>query len=500
MSARHRFGRMAATALASIAAIAVAVACTPADGTPQYERHRPADTGPPPKGEPAQLATDAARQSSGVIADGGADAPYNYGPTVMLDGGKTRMWWCSQLGSAKPPGDDVLYAEAETVNGPFDAPGVGKSQPVLSGNPGGFDGMHTCDPSTIKVGDTYYLYYTGAEGDHDFGNQIGLATSKNGIDWERANDGRPIVSPSGDRPVRKSYGAGQPAALYLDGWFYLMFTDTTGAAAGWNGAGQFVLRAKDPTFQDGVQALGRDGFADTASGSERRDRAIVDAFSADWMWVEQLDAFAIAHQTDGGTTLTFWDREFTRNPYEQVLIPGPWREGPGLVRQPDGHAPVSAANPCGTVPVDVVRATTNKDAPTGLRHFGLDITDAPGCATAERALRVLDGFAVLSPKRTIDLVINEQLLRVERRSVAEELASKIVEKHIPALDDAPVAGRLTPGTPAKYAEGRGVGFLLDDGMLWQVRPASVVELNSSPVGEVSPTVWDAYAKGPAILR
>src|SRR5699024_8763829 len=120
----------------------------------------------------------------------------------------------------------------------------------------------------------------------------------------------------------------------VDGWFYLMFTDTTGADAGWNGAGQFVLRSKDPAFGSGVQTLGTDGFVPVPGPDSTRARSVVDAFSVDLMWVDALEAFAIAHETAKGTSVTFYDRGFTRHPYQPVLVPGPWEEGPGLVRQP----------------------------------------------------------------------------------------------------------------------------------------------------------------------
>ncbi|MQA07580.1 MAG: beta-xylosidase [Pseudonocardiaceae bacterium] len=494
MSPRRPFSRVVTAVLAGVATAGLVAACTPATGTTeaggQQDPRAPA---------PRELTVGNERQSRNVVAAGGGDSPYNYGPTVMQDGGMTRMWWCSQLGSARPPGDDVLYAESPSVDGPFGVSGGGRAHPVFSGSRGGFDAMHTCDPSVIKVADTYYLYYTGASGDHDHGNKIGLATSEDGVHWSRANGGEPIVTPAGDRPVRNSYGVGQPGAVYLDGWFYLMFTDTTGRKAGWNGAGQFVLRAKDPAFGDGVQALTDSGFRPVESTHASRERAIVDAFSADLMWVRQLDAFAVAHETSKGTTLTFWDRDFTRHPYRAVHVAGPWREGPGLLRQPDGHAPVSAEDPCGRIPIDVVRATRNQRAPTDMRHFGLDITNAPGCANTGRALNVLDGFAAVSPMRTVDLVIEGKLLRIERRSVAEKLAKNILDGHVPVLEKASVAGRLTPGTPAKQAPGRGVGFLLDGGKLWRVHAPGVVELNSSPIGDVSPQVWDSYGKGPELV-
>nr|WP_218889013.1 beta-xylosidase [Saccharopolyspora hordei] len=446
---------------------------------------------------PVDLRVAAERSSGGVVVSGGLPAPYNYGPTVLQDGGQYRVWWCSQLPGIGPPGDDVLHAAAGSVDGPFADSGGAPAVPVFSGQPSGFDGMHTCDPSVIRVDDRYYLYYTGAAGDdHAHGNAIGVASSTDGRAWQREAGGAPIIEPSGEVHRENAYGAGQPSALYLDGWFYLMFTDTTAAGAGWNGAGQFVVRARDPEFRDQVQALTEQGFRPAGRG---RSRSVVDAFSADWMWVPALDAFAIAHQTADGTSVTFWDRGFTAHPYPPVLIPGPWQEGPGLVRRPDGTAPVSTSDPCGVVPLDVLRATALLPAPTDIRHFGIDVTGADGCATPEQAADVLDGFAVPSPVRTVDVVHRGQRVRVERRSVAELLVTGVLDRRVSAVDGLPVVGTIATGAQALRAPNGDVALLDDKGRLWTV-PPEVPGANGSAVTDVSEAEWDSHPRGGDLRR
>ncbi|SFW88935.1 hypothetical protein SAMN04489730_7104 [Amycolatopsis australiensis] len=436
-----------------------------------------------------------------MIAAGGADAVYNYGPSVMLDRGQTRMWWCSQYGGAGPAGDDILYAQGQSIDGPFTGPDGGIPAAVFSGAPGNFDGMHTCDPSVLRVGTTYYLYYTGAAGDHALGNSIGLATSTDGVHWTRAAGGKPILGPSHDVHRANVYGAGQPSAVYLDGWFYLMFTDTTGRAAAWNGAGQFVLRSRDPAFSAGVEALDVGGFVPVASTSAPRGRSVVEGFSADLMWVGALDAFVVAHETDAGTTLTFWTADFTENPYRPVVIPGPWREGPGLVRRADGHAPLSSADPCGRVPFDVVRATElgGAGAPTGLRHFGLDLLDGQACANPARLAATFDGVTMPSPERTMDLVRAGQRIRVDRRGVAAALAGELLEQAPPEVARLPLATRLRSGAEAVQAPGRGQALRLDDGRLWPVPDLGVVAGNDSQANAVTAAQWDGAPRGPSLV-
>lgn len=440
---------------------------------------------------PVSLRVDRQRSGGGTVASGGPAAPYNYGPSAMFDGGKYRLWWCSQLPGAGPPGDDILYADGPSPAGPYS---VGTA--VYSGSGGGFDASHTCDPSVIRANGAYYLYYTGSPAEnHTRGNSVGVATSGDGVHWTRLPGDHPIVSPSGDQLRDNRYGAGQPAAVFLDGWFYLMFTDTTGKAAGWNGAGQFVLRSRDPLFGSGVESLGEHGFAAVASTHESRTRAVVDAFSADLMWVDALNAFAVAHEVEGGTELTFWNRDFSAETYRPVLVTGVWVEGPGLVRRSDGHAPISADDPCHRVPLDVLRATQQPASPTDIAWFGLDIYGVDGCRDRTQAAAVLDGVGVPASDRTIDVVIGGKRLRVERRSVAAALASRVLDQPISLVEQLPLLARLPAGVPAVRAADRPPGLILD-GKLWAVPSDAVTQQNSSPSSDIPASQWDGYLKGP----
>jgi hypothetical protein len=438
------------------------------------------------------LATSQTRQSGGVVASGGPAAPYDYAPTVMKVAGQYRMWWCSQLPSAHP-GDQILYAVSSSVDGPFSAPGAPANE-VFGNSAAGFDSLHTCDPSVIAVGGTYYLYYTGTSDAAGARNAIGVATSTDGVHWARANNGRPIVTSSGDVARANTYGVGQPAAVYLNGWYYLMFTDTTGQAAGPDGAGQFVLRSPDPAFGSEVQAVEPRGFTPVPGTSSPRLRSVLAGTTADLMWSDTLNAFALAQDTDAGTVITFWDMNFGYHPYQPVVIAGPTREGPGFVRRADGHAPLAGADPCGTVPLDVVRATGIGAGPLDLRHFGLDLNGLHGCANAVQAAAVLNGFAMPSPSRTEDLVVDGKLVEVERRSVAGALAEGVLSAPVSALVNLPVIARLDSGAVALAAPGRPVGLLLG-GLLWTVGARTIAAANSSAVSQISTTQWDAYPHG-----
>lgn len=498
--------RGAVTLLGSALVIVLLSSCTggsmpQAEGTGQLAPAEgraakpPAETTTTPA-LPVSLGIDRPRESPGVVAATGGDSAYNYAATVLAENGTYRAWWCSQLGAAQPDGDDIIYAESTSLDGPFGNPDGPPGRPVLSGNVTGFDAMHTCDPSVLRVAQTYFMYYTGIASDHDHANAIGVATSTDGVNWTRPPGGKAIITPANDTMRENKYNAGQPSALYLDGWYYLMFTDTTGKAAGWNGAGQFVLRSPNPLFGNGVEALTDKGFVAVDKTSAPRTRSLVDAFSADWMWVDALNAFAIAHSTEHGTTITFWDRDFTRKPYEPMHLPGPWREGPGLVRTAEGHAPIHLEDPCGRVPVDVLRATVDgpANAPSDIRRFGADFVGARGCATKESAAKVLNGFAMPSPERTMDLVVGGNVVRVERRSVTDKLAKRVLDQRPAAVDQLPVVARVQAGAKAVRGPDGQVGLLLDGDRLWAVGGEEIATLNSSKITQVTAAQWKGYQR------
>jgi hypothetical protein len=151
------------------------------------------------------------------------------------------------------------------------------------------------------------------------------------------------------------------------------------------------------------------------------------------------------------------------------------------------------------VPIDLIRATRNKAEPTGLQHFGLDLHGVGGCADRGTALATLDGFAVPSPQRTLDVVLSGRVFRVDRRSVAEAAGVTIATQRARGLDGVEVAARVGPGADVVRAPGRGIGLLLDNDRLHSIGSAAVAEANSSPIIEVSPSQWDAYSAGPAFV-
>ncbi len=324
------------------------------------------------------LTTENPRPNSAPLT--GGDAAYEYAPTIIAENGVYRMWYCAQDPQGAVPGDDILYAESANLNGPFTAPGGGDPLIVFEGRgDGSFDGQHTCDPSIVKVDGTYYMYYGAAV--NDGATTIGVARSADGFTWERMVSA-PIIAPAGQQDTGNDYGAGQPSAVYLDGQFYLIFTDTTGAGAlASNGAGQFAWRSSDPTFATGTEVFTAEGWQASTPENNRRF-SVANAFSADWQYSDEIESFIIAHNNDAGrTTLTFLGTEnLAEHPYAPVNIEGAWAEGPGVVSLPDKHAVDDGPMECGRVPVDVIHSSRADGVPPqDLVHKGIDLVAPIDC-------------------------------------------------------------------------------------------------------------------------
>lgn len=189
---------------------------------------------------------------------------HDYAPAFMLDlDGKYKLWWCANFDGR----ERIIYSESSAVNSGWSTPQIALSPSDISGT---FDESVVCDPAVIRVNGTYYMYYGGNRivdridagktppaivGD---GTEIGVAVSTDGYTWSRSNGGMPIVGPYEGMPTplpsvagdHKHYGAGQPSVTYVDGWFYLTFTDTTGPLDSRTGTtiGVYLTRSRNPLF------------------------------------------------------------------------------------------------------------------------------------------------------------------------------------------------------------------------------------------------------------
>lgn len=107
------------------------------------------------------------------------------------------------------------------------AGGAAEGSVLDVGNPGGWVDQAVGTPSVIRAGGTYRMWFTGVratahgESPYLFRTAIGLATSRDGLRWTLANEGRPVLPPGGEGTF-DALATGQPTVL-RSGNRYLMW-------------------------------------------------------------------------------------------------------------------------------------------------------------------------------------------------------------------------------------------------------------------------------------
>ncbi|MFI6770783.1 hypothetical protein [Streptomyces sp. NPDC050355] len=440
----------------------------------------------------AQLPSDSYRTNPAGLVPGTA---YDYAPSIMED--RTyRMWWCGAPHGDTVPGDDIMYAEADSPGGPFR-----QQRSVFNGRSDGWD-QHTCDPSVLRVNGTYYMFYGGIKDPYPANRtEIGLATSTDGLNWQRAHDGRPIISPSFDVNRANKYGAGQPSAIYRDGKFYLLFTDTTGRGADAGGSGQFAWRSADPTFQKGVEVATAHGWR-PRTDDNGRNFSVVKGFSVDWQYSDALDAFIVASNgpRQDGTVLHFLDGNDLRvHPYADGFVPGTWTEGPGIVSRPDKHARASSTGDCGRIPIDLVQSTTTFPPRTPGR-FGLDLLSGKACTklSPKRVGAIFEGYGIQVQGLPATYVTDGRRLQFAKAEPYLHVTGQRIGVSSETFHRIPYGASLHAGQKAVAATGRPGAFLLDDRRLWPVDSDKLITSNGSSLTRISTDDYDSHPVGPAL--
>jgi len=142
--------------------------------------------------------------SGGAVLDLGAkgafDALWVTCPNVLFDGKRYLMWYSSLYDSHMGRGGIGLATSPDGIHWSR----ANHGDPVLSpGPPGAFDDGQVMGPFVLHENGAYRMWYTGMSMQwHSSGigfYRIGLATSRDGIHWARANKGRPVldVGPAG---------------------------------------------------------------------------------------------------------------------------------------------------------------------------------------------------------------------------------------------------------------------------------------------------------------
>lgn len=148
---------------------------------------------------------------------------YDYAPTTIKDDdGIYKMWWC---GNPEEGVYDYIYYSSSINNGTV----WNMPQVVMPPTPLAL----VSDPSVVKVGSTYYMYFTGTRNAAGTENDIYLATSTDGLTWTKyPNNESPVPVLPRAAPVTDNYGCGQPSVLFLNNEFVVYFLDQEGNPGG----------------------------------------------------------------------------------------------------------------------------------------------------------------------------------------------------------------------------------------------------------------------------
>lgn len=445
---------------------------------------------------------------------------YDYVPTVMFDG-KYKMWWCGSRSNY--PGDHIFYAEATSLAGPWTAPGsnVPHSFAVAlapSHITGRFDADHTCDPTVIRAGSEYYMFYGGTHNNApaQASTAIGVAKSTNGINWVRLNNGHPILSSHPSRypyAATRPYGTGQPSVVFMNGWFYMLHTDHLGLASNsGNGAGQYALRSQDPLFLQGVQAMTTSGWmviADQAAGvpeaqtryEARTSYSMVEAFSVDWTFADMINAFIIARHNEAGVTdftvtsnLDYGHQNLNST---RLMVPGAWVDGPAIVRRPDGHA--MAATTCGEVPLELMRSAGADVWTSQLTATGAVLGTPGAVCTGATWGGVFNTWKVATPGAPLMVVVNGTRLQFALQAPADLLSKNTFWVPPSIYHQIWYGASLYHRNTVWGTAGSPAAFLMDDGRLWPVSCLQLITSNGSSITGVTAQQYAQKPKGPPLF-
>lgn len=130
---------------------------------------------------------------------------------VMYDNGKYKMWFENLYNSGH---GDISYAESnDGISWQTES-----SNPIFTvGKAGAWDDYAVAAGYIFKENGVYKLYYAGMQDPHTGARQIGLATSTDGIHWERYSDNPVFESDS------SQYFLGVHSVLKINNVYYMYY-------------------------------------------------------------------------------------------------------------------------------------------------------------------------------------------------------------------------------------------------------------------------------------
>ncbi len=162
------------------------------------------------------------KHTSPVLSVGNStewDNGFLEGPSVIKDGNVYKMWYCGYDAIGDNSGTDgkanIGYATStDGINWIKDA-----SNPIFTTGTG-WDSVYVQDPHVIKSGNVYRMWY-GGNSVGSYGQEIGYATSTDGINWTRLPAQVLNVGATGSWDANT---ASFPSVLYDNGNWMMWYT------------------------------------------------------------------------------------------------------------------------------------------------------------------------------------------------------------------------------------------------------------------------------------
>ncbi len=109
------------------------------------------------------------------------------GPSVIKEGNEYKMWYCGYDAVVDGSGTDGranigLATSTDGINW-TKHPG----NPVLTTGTNSWDSIYVQDPHVIKINSMYYMWFGGGSNDAAYDQQVGFATSSDGINWTKSH-------------------------------------------------------------------------------------------------------------------------------------------------------------------------------------------------------------------------------------------------------------------------------------------------------------------------
>lgn len=197
-----------------------------------------------------------------------------YAPEVLVEDGRWRMWF----GGQGRDGHDRIFL-AESADGrQWQQRGMVLEDPSAN---------HVNDPSVVRVGQLYFMYYTRAA--VDVRDDISQATSDDGVNWTKHGP----VLPPGDEGQWDSLLVGRPSVLVEDGLFRMWYDGRKDLPIGAPATGV-------PTSASSTRAV---GYAESHDGfTWRRRPTPVFGHDAGGVHVTRVgERYVMTYESGGGT-------------------------------------------------------------------------------------------------------------------------------------------------------------------------------------------------------